>query len=306
VIVRGVDRREIFRDDLDRLTYCDQLARVLPEEGTTCFAWALMPNHVHLALRTGDRPLARAMHRVGFRYARHFNDRYERVGYLFQGRYKAIPIETDGSLANVIRYVHRNPLRAGIVDSLDALARHRWAGHGALVGRARAMPFHAATHALLLFSDDAQIARAAVRALMEEADGDADSRIDLACERDASGGGPAVARVDSPPERSCAAPPRSVGCADSPRAWTDRAAALGDVIRRVSHALRVDETDVRCGRRRRRDVSLARAAIAYVALHAHGIAVADTAHELGVARQSLYARLEQGGRAARRMALLES
>jgi REP element-mobilizing transposase RayT len=70
VIVRGVDRREIFRDDADRVAYCDQLSLVFPEDGAMCLAWALMPNHVHLAVRTGPRPLARVMHRVGTRYGR--------------------------------------------------------------------------------------------------------------------------------------------------------------------------------------------------------------------------------------------
>ncbi len=146
VIVRGVDRRDIFRDDADRVAYCERLSLVFLEDGASCLAWALMPNHVHLLVRTGRRPLSRVMHRVGTRYGRYFNDRHGRVGYLFQGRYHAIAVADDEYLMTLVRYVHSNPLRAGLVASVDELDRHRWSGHAALVGRARcgAVPRRAA------------------------------------------------------------------------------------------------------------------------------------------------------------------
>jgi len=134
VMLRGIERRLIFYDDCDRRDLLDRLSRILPEAGMQCFAWALMPNHVHLVLRTGPIPLAQVMARVNTGYALHFNLRHARVGYLFQGRYKSILVEQEAHLLELVRYVHLNPLRAGLVGSLAALGRHRWTGHATLLG----------------------------------------------------------------------------------------------------------------------------------------------------------------------------
>ncbi len=280
VIVRGVDRREIFRDDADRVAYCDQLSFVFREDGATCLAWALMPNHVHLALRTGLRPLARVMHRVGTRYGRYFNQRHERVGYLFQGRYKAIAVADDEYLMTLVRYVHSNPLRAGLVASVDELDRHSWTGHAAMVGLAAAAPFHDVREALRLFGEDAVLARATVRALMECVD-DAPTPMKEAGEEKRD---PAAAPV---------APWREI----------DPGRALAALVARVCANQGIPEAELRSGARRR-PVSLARATIAYLAFHELGVSVAETARQLGVARQSLWERLEDGRRAASALGII--
>jgi REP element-mobilizing transposase RayT len=138
VMLRGIERRLIFYDDHDRRDLLERLSRILPEAGMRCFAWALMPNHVHLVLRTGPIPLAHVMARVNTGYALAFNLRHARVGHLFQGRYKSILVEQEAQLLALVRYVHLNPLRAGLVDSLEALGRHRWTGHATLLGRSEA------------------------------------------------------------------------------------------------------------------------------------------------------------------------
>jgi REP element-mobilizing transposase RayT len=135
VVVRGIERRHIFRDELDRRDLLNRLDRILPETGASCYAWALMPNHVHLVLRTGQIPIATVMARVNTGYAIRFNRRHARAGYLFQNRYHAFLVESDAYLLTLVRYVHLNPLRAGIVDSLAALERHPWTGHAALMGK---------------------------------------------------------------------------------------------------------------------------------------------------------------------------
>jgi REP element-mobilizing transposase RayT len=279
VIVRGVDRRDIFRDDVDRVAYCDQLSRVFPEDGASCLAWALMPNHVHLVVRTGPRPLARVMHRMGTRYGRYFNDRYGRVGHLFQGRYKAIGVEHDEYLMTLVRYVHANPLRAGLVASVDELDRHRWTGHAALVGCAAAAPFHDTREALRLFDENEVVARASVRALMR-------------CADQAPGAEHEVEGAKSDPVVAPVEPSREV----------DPALALTKLIARVCTAQRIPEAELRMGSRCR-PVSLARATIAYLAFHHLGVSLADTARLLGVSRQALWARLEDGRRAASRLPL---
>ena len=277
VIVRGVDRRDIFRDDADRAAYCDQLARIFPEDGAACLAWALMPNHVHLVVRTGARPLARVMHRVGTRYGRYFNDRHGRVGYLFQGRYHALAVADDAYLATLVRYVHANPLRAGLVATVEELDRHRWTGHAALIGRASAAVFHDARNALRLFDENEAIARASVRALMRCGD-EASEAAEAARDVVDSKGDPAAMPVESQVD-------------------FDPAQKLAEVIARVCTVQRISEQDLRSGSRCRA-VSRARATVAYLAFHELGVSIAEVARQVGVTRQALWERMDDGREAA--------
>jgi REP element-mobilizing transposase RayT len=135
VIVRGVERRAIFVDDVDRLDFLDRLRTQLTEGQGACFGWVLMDNHVHLLLRTGMRSLSSAMRRLNGGYARAFNLRHERSGYLFQGRFHSILVQDEAYLRELIRYVHLNPLRAGMVDSFAALGSYPWSGLPELLGR---------------------------------------------------------------------------------------------------------------------------------------------------------------------------
>lgn len=135
IIARGIERRDIFRDDDDRLDFLRRLAGILSETHTTCFAWALMGNHVHLLLQTGDAPIATCMRRLLTGYAVHFNHRYHRHGALFQNRYKSILCQKETYLLELIRYIHLNPLRAGIVKELPELDTYAYAGHAALLGK---------------------------------------------------------------------------------------------------------------------------------------------------------------------------
>ncbi len=173
VIVRGIEKRRIFRDDLDRENLLARLTRVFPECSLACFGWALMPNHVHLVLQTGGTPLAVAMARLNTGYARYFNERHRRVGHLFQNRYKAIPILDEPHLLVCMRYVHLNPLRAGLVRDVDALARHPWTGHAVLMGNANA-PFQSTEAVFARFAGD-RATRPCIQAWMREAADDVGS-----------------------------------------------------------------------------------------------------------------------------------
>lgn len=170
VIQRGVDRRATFIDDADRHDYLRRLDEILPEERVRCLAWVLMSNHVHLVLQTGDRPVARAMQRIGTGYSLYFNRRHERVGHLVQNRFRSRPARDDADAIGLIRYVHRNPLRAHQVESLDQLARHPWCGHGALLGVQSAPRFHDTSAALAFFDTAPHLARERLGAWMQAAD----------------------------------------------------------------------------------------------------------------------------------------
>jgi len=163
VMVRGIERRAIFLDDADREDFLSRLSRLVPELGFRCFAWALMPNHVHLVVRSGNARISRLMARLGTGYARYFNARHDRVGHLFQNRFRSRRAVDDADLLGLVLYVTRNPLEAGLVADGAALERFPWCGLGALVGTRQARPFEAAGETLALFAHDPAEARACLR-----------------------------------------------------------------------------------------------------------------------------------------------
>ena len=134
VIVRGVARSNIFIADNDRMDFVNRFAVLLRDTQTQCLAWALLDNHIHLLLRPTSETLARFMRRLLTGYAVAFNLRHQRSGHLFQNRYKSIVCDTDVYLLELIRYIHLNPLRAGIVTTLNDLVDYPWCGHRQLVG----------------------------------------------------------------------------------------------------------------------------------------------------------------------------
>lgn len=135
IIMRGIERRKIFRSDPDRSDFIKRLAGIVNETQTQCLAWALIPNHIHLLLCTGRAPIATVMQRLLTGYAVRFNRKYRRHGQLFQNRYKSILCQEDPYLKELVRYIHLNPLRADLVKDLNGLERFNWCGHGVLAGK---------------------------------------------------------------------------------------------------------------------------------------------------------------------------
>ena len=135
VMARGIERRKIFWDDKDRSSFLERFAVILEETQTQCYAWALIPNHFHLLLRTGPTPLSTVMRRLMTGYAVTFNLRHKRAGHLFQNRYKSVVCEEDTYLLELTRYIHLNPLRARLVEDLKSLDKYPWSGHSAILGR---------------------------------------------------------------------------------------------------------------------------------------------------------------------------
>jgi REP element-mobilizing transposase RayT len=134
--VRGIEKRDIFTNDGDRLDFVRRFSRLLESTGTECLAWALMSNHFHLLLRTTAIPLSRFMKRLLTGYAVTFNLRHGRTGHLFQNRYKSIVCDEEEYLLELVGYIHLNPLRAGLVSTLDALDSYPWSGHSVLMKNA--------------------------------------------------------------------------------------------------------------------------------------------------------------------------
>lgn len=132
VMLRGNGGQDIYIDDGDRRHFYRLLQEGVERYGHRIHGFCLMNNHVHLVVEVGDQPLAKIMQNLSFRYTRWVNKTHQRVGHLFQGRYKAILIDRNNYLLELVRYVHLNPVRAKLVRQAHLF---RWSGHGAYLGR---------------------------------------------------------------------------------------------------------------------------------------------------------------------------
>ncbi|WP_455137551.1 transposase [Thermophilibacter sp.] len=119
VIVRGTGRQIIFEDDADRRRYLRLLSHDLTEHEGALLAWCLMDNHAHLLFHMPLEEVSALMRTLGSSYALWFNERHDRVGHLFQGRFRSEPIESEAYLLTVVRYIHQNPLKAGLCAACD-------------------------------------------------------------------------------------------------------------------------------------------------------------------------------------------
>jgi REP element-mobilizing transposase RayT len=136
VIVRGNQRRRIFRDDQDRRVYLERLEYYRRHHGFVVYAYVLMSNHVHLLLETKRVPLSKIMQAIQFTYTQKYNRRHRTVGHLFQGRYKAILCDRNAYLLELVRYIHLNPGR--MRNAVDA-GKFRWSSHRAYLGEKTAV-----------------------------------------------------------------------------------------------------------------------------------------------------------------------
>jgi REP element-mobilizing transposase RayT len=159
IIVRGIARRKVFDDNADRDFFIERLAMVLLDTGTQCFAWALIPNHFHLPLKTGATPIATVMKRLLIGYAMHYNRRHNRHGHLFQ----------------------INLLRAKLVSDLKGLDKNPYGGHSVLMGRVSA-EWQDPENILGMFGGKVSIARRRYREFVQKG-------IAAGKRRDLTGGG---------------------------------------------------------------------------------------------------------------------
>lgn len=130
VMVRGAGRQLIFDDEEDRKAYLSILAEVLSKLPLELYAWCLMDNHAHFLLYGELKYVSQLMQELGRRYSRRFNDRHDRVGHLLQGRFKSVPVTSEDHLLTVLRYIHRNPVDAGLSSSCV----YPWSSYGEYVG----------------------------------------------------------------------------------------------------------------------------------------------------------------------------
>ena len=134
IIIRGIERLAIFKDEYDRENFVERLSTLVPETQSICYAWVLMSNHAHFLLRSGPGGVSHLMRRLLTGYAVSFNRRHRRHGQLFQNRYKSIICQEDVYFKELVRYIHLNPVRAKIVPDLGGLNKYPYCGHSTLMG----------------------------------------------------------------------------------------------------------------------------------------------------------------------------
>lgn len=119
VFNRGVGHLFIFEEDDDRIEFLNLMSRFSLSFHVTVLAWTLMNNHIHLLLSAPMASISLFMQRLQSAYAGYFNERHQHLGHLFQGRFGSQGIESEEQLLMAMRYIHRNPIEAGLSDTLD-------------------------------------------------------------------------------------------------------------------------------------------------------------------------------------------
>lgn len=132
IIMRGINRQVIFNEDEDYLRFLQALQHYKEKSGYQIYAYCLMNNHIHLLMKIEDESLAQIMRRICGKFVYWYNNKYDRAGYLFQDRFKSEPVEDDFYLLTAMRYIHQNPLKAGLVEKIE---HYPWSSYNAYLGR---------------------------------------------------------------------------------------------------------------------------------------------------------------------------
>ena len=169
VIARGNQRQNVFKEDGDYVKYLSLLGGHLEGRRFNLYAYCLMTNHVHLLVEQGSEyPLSKYMQRLQSAYTNYFNHKYGKSGHLFQGRYKAILVDRDGYLLELVRYIHQNPQRANIKDA----GRYAWMSHWQYLGKEKESLAKVETGTVLgMFAKVKALARGKYREYMKEMQG---------------------------------------------------------------------------------------------------------------------------------------
>jgi putative transposase len=315
IIIRSIERKVIFRRDKDRERFVARLGHVLVDTSTPCFAWVLLSNHAHFLLRTGASPIATVMRKLLTGYAQEFNRRYRRHGQLFQDRYKSVLCEQDTYLLELVRYIHLNPIRAGIVENFEKLKDYPWSGHGALMGRVE-RKWQDTDYVLGYFGKDQIEARRAYASfvfkgieegrrpdltgggLVRSVGGWAalkDLRkegLRIKGDERILGGGKFVEEVLKQAEEQFEARTRAAG----------KGFTVAALMASIAHHFGVDLDDLRSGTKTRQVVK-ARAALSYLAIRKLGATAVELAGELNISPSAVSKSVRRGQASAREQKL---
>jgi REP element-mobilizing transposase RayT len=293
-MVRGIEGCPIFLDDQDRQDFVSRISELVEKTGTKVLAWTLMDNHLHLLIFSGSQGISKFMRRLLTGHAVRYNLKYHRSGHLFQNRYKSIVCEEDPYLLELVRYIHLNPLRVGIVKGMEELDRYPWCGHGVLTGR-RKNDWQETEYVLKQFSEERGKAIRGYRKFMEEGKQQGrrldlvggglirslggwsqvlslrDSKKDLKHDARILGGGDFVQDILRDADRSLR---RQLKLGERRR-------SIDQVIKRMCEGEGIREEELRNGGQRR-EVSRLRAKISSYLSNELGIPMAEIARHVGV------------------------
>lgn len=311
VMARGIERRRIFRGAPDYEDFVARVAGLALAGHWAVYAWALLPNHVHLLVRTGSRPLARNMRSLLTGYAGAFNRRHGRAGHLFQNRYRSIVVEEEPYFLELVRYLHLNPLRIGLARDLRELDRYAYTGHAALVGTVP-RPWQATEDVLGRYATRVGLARRRYRTFVAEGMGSGRrAEFQGGGLIRSVGGWHAVAALRRGRE-AYTADERVLGTGafvedllrqverDARREGLDRPRQvdLATLARRIAKSLGVP-AEMLLGRTRVREATRARRILAYVWVEHLGRPASDLARSLEQTRGNISLAAKRGGEAAR-------
>lgn len=311
IIVRGIERRRIFSDDKDRDNFIERLGDIVTDTKTFCFGWALIPNHAHILLRTGQTPISTVMRRFLTGYAVSYNRRHRRHGHLFQNRYKSILCQEEPYLLELVRYIHLNPLRAKIVKSLKGLDRYPFCGHSALMGQSQ-RDFQDTAYVLRLFGKNVPAARKAYRGYVQKgiAQGRRPELADGGLIR--SAGGWAVVKAMRAAQDRMKGDERILGDGEFTQSVLDAAKErlkerfrlqaqgydLDKVTKRISSELKIDPDQVWASGKHPITVK-ARSLLCYWAVRKLGYSATALSKKLGVSQPSVSISVKRGEQIAK-------
>ncbi|KMJ59088.1 transposase [Bacillus sp. LL01] len=167
IILRGANKQEIFHDVYDRSRFLEILDRCQRKVDFSLYGWCLMGNHVHLLMKEGEESISNTMRRIGVSYAMYYNTKYQTIGHLFQDRFKSENVEDRRYLMTVIRYIHQNPVKAGLVGKPE---EWNWSSCAGYYGSKRQHPWKIVDERFILqlFSEEESKARALFKEFNEE------------------------------------------------------------------------------------------------------------------------------------------
>lgn len=166
ILVRGINRQIIFEDEEDYVKFIDTIQQIKEKSGFKIYGYCLMGNHVHLLLREGKESLSLSMQRMCSSFVYWYNWKYDRYGHLFQERYKSEVVENEAYLITVLRYIHQNPIKAGITNSV---AGYKWSSYHEYISKQNIID---TKYILELFATEKQIAKREFQKYMNEVNED--------------------------------------------------------------------------------------------------------------------------------------
>lgn len=297
VMGRGIEQRKIFRGDRDREDFVRRLSELAEKEAWLVYAWALMPNHFHLLIRTGKQRLSTNMRVLMSGYAGYFNRRHKRQGHVFQNRYKSIVCEEETYFLELVRYLHLNPLRSKIVPDISKLDDYSYSGHSAIVGNVD-RPWQDINDVLGRFSDKRRDAIRLYREFVAAgiAQGQRPELVGGGLLRSYGGWRGVVElrrgrekyRADERVLGSSSFIEEIVNEAEKQEEGKSKRVSLDILISRISRDMGISR-EAMTGGGRNRIVTRARASLAYVWVRYLGQSGHELGRVLGVSPQSLYA-----------------